>query len=83
VFTERADLAEALGHADDAVRFARSALRMTYTRTTPDPIATAHQRLARYLGEVGGPPEEQQGTGLPPPSCTSSAAWTAHWTISC
>jgi hypothetical protein len=64
VFTERADLADALGHADDAVRFARSALRMTYTRTIPDPIATAHQRLARYLGEVGGPPEEQQAHWL-------------------
>jgi hypothetical protein len=64
VFTERADLADALGHADDAIQFARSALRMTYTRTIPDPIATAHQRLARYLGEVGGPPEEQQAHWL-------------------
>jgi hypothetical protein len=46
------------------VRFARSALRMTYTRTIPDPIADAHQRLARYLRAVGGPPEEQQAHWL-------------------
>jgi hypothetical protein len=64
VFTERADLDGALGHADDAVRFARSALRMTYTKTIPDPIAAAHQRLARYLGDLGGPPEEQQAHWL-------------------
>ena len=64
VFTERADLDGALGHADDAVRFARSALRMTYTKTVPDPIAAAHQRLARYLGDLGGPPEEQQAHWL-------------------
>jgi hypothetical protein len=64
VFTERADLEEALGHADAAVRFARSALRMTYTRTIPAPIAEAHQRLARYLRAVGGPAEEQQAHWL-------------------
>jgi hypothetical protein len=64
VFTERADLDAALGHADEAVRFARNALRMTYTKTIPDPIADAHQRLARYLGTVGGPPEEQQAHWL-------------------
>jgi len=59
VYTERADLESELGHADAAVRFARSALRMTYIRTIPDPIADAHQRLARYLRAAGGPPEEQ------------------------
>jgi hypothetical protein len=64
VFTERADLESELGHADAAVRFARSALRMTYTRTIPAPIADAHQRLARYLRAVGGPPVEQQAHWL-------------------
>ena len=64
VFTERADLEGALGHADAAVRFARSALRMTYTRTIPTPIADAHHRLADYLGRVGGTPEEQQAHWL-------------------
>ena len=64
VFTERADLESELGHPDAAVRFARSALRMTYTRTIPDPIADAHQRLARYLRSSGGPPEEQQAHWL-------------------
>jgi hypothetical protein len=64
VFTERADLEAALDHVDDAVRFARSALRMTYTRTIPDPIATAHQRLALYLGNAGGPQAEQQAHWL-------------------
>ena len=64
VFTERADLESELRHPDAAVRFARSALRMTYTRTIPDPIADAHQRLARYLRAAGGPPEEQQAHWL-------------------
>jgi hypothetical protein len=64
VFTERADLESELRHADAAVRFARSALRMTYTRTIPDPIADAHQRLARYLRAAGGQPEEQQAHWL-------------------
>jgi hypothetical protein len=64
VFTERADLESELGHADAAVRFARSALRMTYTRTIPVAIADAHQRLARYLRTVGGPAEEQQAHWL-------------------
>jgi hypothetical protein len=64
VFTERADLESELRHADAAVRFARSALRMTYARTIPDPITDAHQRLARYLRAVGGPPEEQQAHWL-------------------
>ncbi len=64
VFTERADLESELGHADAAVRFARSALRMTYTRTIPDPIADAHHRLFSYLRAVGGPPEEQQAHWL-------------------
>lgn len=64
VFTERADLEAALDHGDDAVRFARSALRMTYTKTIPDPIADAHQRLAGYLRNVGGPTEEQQAHWL-------------------
>jgi hypothetical protein len=64
VFTERADLESELGHADAAVRFARSALRMTYTRTIPDPIADAHQRLALYLRAVGGPQAEQQAHWL-------------------
>ncbi len=64
VFTERADLESELGHADAAVRFARSALRMTYTRTVPDPIADAHQRLARYLRAAGGAAEEQQAHWL-------------------
>jgi hypothetical protein len=64
VFTERADLEEALGHADAAVRFARSALRMAYTRTIPVAIADAHQRLARYLRAVGGPAQEQQAHWL-------------------
>jgi hypothetical protein len=64
VFTERADLESELGHAGAAVRFARSALRMSYTRTIPAPIADAHQRLARYLRAVGGPPGEQQAHWL-------------------
>jgi hypothetical protein len=64
VFTERADLESELGHADAVVRFARSALRMTYARTIPAPIADAHQRLARYLRAVDGPPEEQQAHWL-------------------
>jgi hypothetical protein len=63
-FTERADLESVLRHADAAVRFARSALRMTYTSTIPDPIADAHQRLARYLRVAGGAPEEQQAHWL-------------------
>jgi hypothetical protein len=46
------------------VRFVRSALRKTYTRTIPVAIADAHYRLARYLGAVGGPPEEQQAHWL-------------------
>jgi CHAT domain/AAA ATPase domain len=64
VFSARADLERALGHPDDAVRFARSALRLTYTRTIPDPIADAHQRLARYLRDAGASPEEQQAHWL-------------------
>lgn len=64
MFTERADLEAALDYVDDAVRFARSALRMTYTKTIPDPIAAAHQRLARYLRIVGAPAEEQQAHWL-------------------
>jgi hypothetical protein len=64
VFSERADLEASLHHPDDAVRFARSALRLTYTRTIPDPIAAAHRRLASYLGDAGGLPEEQQAHWL-------------------
>jgi tetratricopeptide (TPR) repeat protein len=64
VFTERADLESELGHADAAARFARSALRMTYTRTIPDPIADAHQRLFSYLRAAGGTPEEQHAHWL-------------------
>ena len=64
VFTERADLEEALGHSDAAVRFARSALRMAYTRTIPVAIADAHQCLARYLRAVGGAAEAQQAHWL-------------------
>jgi tetratricopeptide (TPR) repeat protein len=64
VFSERADLEAALDHPDDAVRLARNALRMTYTRTIPSPIADAHQRLASYLGDAGRPPEEQQAHWL-------------------
>jgi CHAT domain/AAA ATPase domain len=64
VFTGRADLEATLDHADNAVRFARSALRMTYTRTIPDAIAAAHQRLAVYLRKARAPAEEQQAHWL-------------------
>jgi hypothetical protein len=64
VYTERADLEAELNHTDAAVWFARSALRMTYTRTIPDPIADAHQRLARYLLNAGGPPKELEAHWL-------------------
>ncbi len=64
VFSARAELERVLGHPDDAVRFARTALGLTYTRTIPDAIADAHQRLARYLRGVGASPEEQQAHWL-------------------
>jgi tetratricopeptide (TPR) repeat protein len=64
VFIGRANLEATLGHADAAVRLARSALRMTYTRTLPELIADAHKALAHYLRKAGGPTEEQQAHWL-------------------
>lgn len=64
VFLERADLEAALNHADSAVRYARSALRLTYKTAIPEPIEAAHQGLAWHLRNVGGPAEEQQAHWL-------------------
>jgi len=64
VFTGRADLEAELNQPEEAARFARGALRLTYTRTIPDPIAAAHQRLFIYLRNTGGPRAEQEAHWL-------------------
>jgi hypothetical protein len=64
VFSERADLESELKQSEEAVRFARGALRLTYTRTIPDPIAAAHERLFTYLRNADGPRAEQEAHWL-------------------
>ncbi|HET9658148.1 MAG TPA: hypothetical protein VFP72_22535 [Kineosporiaceae bacterium] len=64
VFSARADLEDARGHHDDAVRLERQALRYKYVRPDPRSIGGSHHNFAIYLTRLGGDPAEQRAHRL-------------------
>ena len=64
VLSVRADLEDARARPQAALGFARTAIRLAYTRPEPRDIAISHHNLATYLGEVAGDPAGQRAHRL-------------------
>jgi hypothetical protein len=65
VLSERATLANALGHRDAGTDLARAALRLCYAAAAgPRDIAASHHNLASHLDEIGADPAGQRAHRL-------------------